>query len=211
MMDTSYIITDYCSIRNQKVSLHGKVIFESTEEHSAAFYTAVYKHFGVNYPKFYKMDNLCKLGFLLSEILLKDKNHNQRYSCDETGIILQNAASSIDTDKVHQLSVNDRAAYFPSPSVFVYTLANIVIGEICIRHKLFGESTFFIRKKFDIPGIHTYVKQLFDDRIVKSCITGWIESDGDHYDGMLCLVEKPVSDLDGIAIFEPEKLYEIYS
>jgi len=156
------------------------------------------------------MDNLCKLGFLASELLLRDKSLTQQYSGEDVGIILYNAASSLDTDRNHQRSIQDRKAYFPSPSVFVYTLANIVIGEICIRQKFYGESTFFIEEKFNAAGLCNYVNQLLDDGVVQCCLTGWLELDGDDYEGILYLIEKTTSDTEGIAIFEPQKIQEIY-
>jgi hypothetical protein len=210
MIDKKYIIRDYCAIRNHKVVQHGALVFEGVAGQPAAFFMELYKHFGLNYPKFHKMDNLCKLGFLVSELLLQDKKIIQRYTGEETGIILFNAASSIDTDRNHQLSIHDRSAYFPSPSVFVYTLANIVIGEICIRHKFIGENIFFIDEKFDARRLYSYTKQLFDEGLLKCCLVGWLELNGDNYDGIMYLVEKSTPDTDGIAIFEPERLTEIY-
>jgi hypothetical protein len=210
-MNTKYIISDYCIIRNRKAVKGGKLLFESTEGMPAPFFAEIYRNLGVNYPKFHKMDNLCKLGFLASELLLQGKAINKLYTHEGVGIVLCNAASSLDTDRNHQQTIRDRAAYFPSPSVFVYTLANIVIGEICIRHKLFGEGTFFIEDAWDAQRMFNYVKQLLDDDTVKCCVTGWLELNGGHYDGVLFLVEIARSDTDGIAIFDPENLNEIYS
>jgi hypothetical protein len=204
-------IAGYCSIRNCKVVADGKLLFESNEKHAAAFYTSVYQHFGINYPKFHKMDQMCKLGFLASELLLRDKKVNEVYGPYETGIVIFNASSSIDADRNHQQSISNRADYFPSPSVFVYTLANIVVGEICIRHQVFGEGISFIEEKFNASGLYSYVKNLFDEDIVKCCIIGWLESNGDHYDGILYLVEKSSNRTEGIANFEPETLFNIYS
>jgi hypothetical protein len=210
-MNYHYIIRDYCTIRENQVGLSGKVLFTGGERLPASFLPEVYKHFNINYPKFYKMDDLCKLGFLTSELLLHGKNIPERYAGEDIGIILCNAASSVDTDWNHQQSIHDRSAYFPSPSVFVYTLANIVIGEICIRNKFYGEGTFFIEEFFNVNRIHAYVRQLFDDNILQCCLTGWIEMNGDHYDGMMYLVEKSTSGKEGIATFDPRKLTEIYS
>ncbi len=212
MMEQTLVIRDYCLIRDHQVIRGDRVLFTCDENMApVSFFTEIYKHFGVNYPKFYKMDNLCKLGFLAAELLLKDKNLLQSFVPDATGIILYNASSSLDTDRNHQNSISDRSAYYPSPSVFVYTLANIVIGEICIRHKLHGESTFFIEKAFSAERLYNYVKQLLDDNLVDCCITGWVEFDNDRYEGVLYLVEKSQSDTNGIVNFEPEKLTEIYS
>lgn len=204
------VITGYCLIQDQQVFLSGDLLFSSNENQPGAFFTEVYKNFTLNYPKFYKMDNLCKLGFLASEFLLKDKEIATRYSGDDIGIILYNAASSMDTDRNHQQSIHDRSAYFPSPSVFVYTLANIVIGEICIRHQIFGEGTFFVEERFNPVLMHEYVSRLFQDEIVQCCITGWVELNENNYCGALYLVEKTGPGKEGIAIFEPHIIEDIY-
>jgi hypothetical protein len=164
----------------------------------------------MNYPKFFKMDKLCKLGLLASEILLSNKHISDRYAGDQVGLVLSNAASSMDTDRNYQVSIRDRANYFPSPSVFVYTLANIVIGEICIRQKFFGESTFYIEEKFDPGRLYDQAKLVLDEGYISCCICGWVELNGDNYEAVLYLVEKSTPDTGGIAIFEPEKLRELY-
>ena len=84
--------------------------------------------------KFYKMDNLCKLGYVAAGYLLKDTN----YRPEEIGIILANASASLDTDCRHQAIINKEGDKAASPAVFVYTLPNVVLGEICIRHKNSG-------------------------------------------------------------------------
>jgi hypothetical protein len=205
-----YIIRDYCIIRDNTVVSGGKKVFEYDPRGEPSFFTALYRHFDLNYAKFFKMDNLCKLGLLASEVLLRDKNILRRYQADQVGLILSNAASSIDTDRNYQVSIDDRTAYFPSPSVFVYTLANIVIGEISIRQKFYGESAFFIEEKFNPDRLYTQVKLILDEGITSCCICGWVEMDGDHYDAVLYLVEKSALHADGIAIFEPEKLHDLY-
>jgi len=208
-MKEVYIITNYSIIRNHRVWVNGRLMFEGRGDPSALF-TSVYRYFEISYAKFFKMDNLCKLGFLAAELLLRNTNFAQIYRGDDAGIILSNAASSIDTDRNHQRSIANREAYFPSPSVFVYTLANIVIGEICIRHKMQGESTFFIEKDFNPKGLYTCVKQLLDDDMLKCCIAGWVEMDGDDYNAVLYFIEKQTGHTMGIAIFEPEKLLDLY-
>ncbi|HEX2394666.1 MAG TPA: hypothetical protein VHI78_04930 [Bacteroidales bacterium] len=208
-MALDYFITDYCKIRNKTISRNDNIIFPGTEEKPVSFFAEAYKHFGISYPKFYKMDSLCKLGFLASEILMQGKDRN--FKGEDFGIVLYNAASSIDSDCAHQQSIKDRSSYFPSPSVFVYTLPNIVIGEICIRHKLFGESAFFIAENFDTQAIYDYIRLLFDEKVVQNCFTGWIECDANHYDCCLFMVEKSEPEKGGFAIFDAENIKEIYS
>lgn len=209
-MKQGYSITDYCIIRNQQV-LHGTgLIFTGNENRPPAFLVEVYRHFKMNYPKFHKMDNLCKLGFLCAEILLGGKDFDKKYKGEDVGMVLYNAASSIDSDRNHQQSIRDREAYFPSPSVFVYTLANIVIGEICIRNRFFGESEFIISKAFNPAALYDCVKLWLDENIAECCIAGWLEFDGDRYEGILYLIEKTPDETGGIAIFGADKLEQFY-
>src|SRR5512138_3805161 len=138
----SYRITGYCSIKNDSVMVDGLLRqFEENFVTFADFIKSLYKKEGINYPKFFKMDGLSKLGFLTAELLLKRRTMD-RYGDDRVGLILSNSASSLDTDIAHSGTISERSNYFPSPSVFVYTLPNIMNGEICIRHKFKGENIF---------------------------------------------------------------------
>lgn len=155
------------------------------------------------------MDNLSKLGWLASEILLKNSFNRQHYTPEETGLLLTNANASLDTDIKYLETVKDIA----SPSVFVYTLPNIVIGEISIRNHCKGESAFFIFEKFDPGFIEQYVNNLLNSDILQACICGWVELLHDEYKAVLYLVEKN-NNTDGMlfskqnidTIFEGEKI-----
>lgn len=204
-------INRFCIIRNRKVMLSHEVLLAEKGIPVQDFLKKAYRHFRMEYPKFHKMDNLSKLGILAAELIMRDNDPEGRYSGDKTGIILANAAASLDTDRNHQRSIDDRNNYFPSPSVFVYTLPNIVMGEICIRHQLFGENTFFIQEKFDTGFIHQYVNLLFESDIIDRCLTGWLEVDGDNYEAVLYLAEKTDRDNGGIAIFDEENMKKIYA
>ena len=92
---------------------------------------SLYQHFNWQYPKYYKMDNLSRLGWAAAELLL-ERWDARAYQPEEVAIVLSNANSSLDTDYRYTGTTKD----LPSPSVFVYTLPNIVTGEICIRHGL---------------------------------------------------------------------------
>jgi hypothetical protein len=151
---------------------------------------SVYHHYNIDYPKFFKMDNLSKLGFLSAEILLQGTDILQKYPCEEIAIILENASSSLESDEKHQESIRDRNKYFPSPSVFVYTLPNIMASEIAIRHRIKGENTVFIFEQFDPGFIYHYVSELFRNQRVNCCLSGWIECYGDHYQSFLCIIEQ---------------------
>lgn len=139
------------------------------------FIKEIYKNYDIKYPKFYKMDNLSKLGFLSAEILLKNTDILNKYKNEEIAVILSNESSSSDTDAIYQKTIDDRNNYFPAPSVFVYTLPNIMIGEICIRHKIKGENTVFISEDFDKNFIFDYVNNLYNLQKTKICICGRVD------------------------------------
>ena len=168
-------ISSYVLIRNNKIELNGEVIFETTDAASPDFLQAAYDHFQLNYPKFFKMDNLCKTGFIASELLLRAKNLSNTYKSEQIGIILGSANSSLDTDLKYEASI----ATAPSPSLFVYTLPNVLIGEICIRHRIKGEAACFIFDIFDATFQTDYINLLFETEKVKTCISGW----ADYYNG----------------------------
>jgi hypothetical protein len=210
-MKKNCTITGYCSIRNNKVMLDNKILYTGQEDNLSGFSAGVYKNFAINYPKFHKIDNLCKLGFLTTEILLKDKHINRKYNAADVGIVLMNSSSSLDSDRNHQKTIANKSEYFPSPAVFVYTLPNVIIGEICIRHKFYGEGNFFVSERFNPSFLVNYISHLFEDDIVECCITGWVETDGDKFDSMFFLVEKSSKTEMGIATFEQVSIESIYN
>jgi hypothetical protein len=182
-------ITTYCSVTTNHIRVNGMTLFrEENFITFAEFIKSFFKNLNLSYPKFYKMDQLSKLGFISAELVMSRTiiglNHK-----DKIGVVLANSSSSLDIDRVHQESVRDRATYFPSPSVFVYTLPNIMIGEICIRHGIKGENAFLISEKFEPCLLLDYVNELFFSGRVEACLTGWVELLGNSYHSMMMMIE----------------------
>src|SRR5689334_23006932 len=82
----------------------------------------VYNKHQINYPKFYKMDQLSKLGWLNAEILLQGNSWIRDFKPEEIGLVFCNNNASLDTDIKYYHTVKD----FASPALFVYTLPNIL-------------------------------------------------------------------------------------
>ncbi len=178
-------------IRSNEVIINGITEYVQDDYSTfGKFAKSVYKNFNIKYPKYFKMDNLSKLGFLACDILLKEINISEKYKNDEIGIILSNKGSSIDTDIKYQETIKNRNNYFPSPSVFVYTLANVMVGEMCIRNNIKGENTVFIADEFNIELITKYVDHLFNSNKVNACITGHIEYTDYNYETVFYLIER---------------------
>jgi hypothetical protein len=184
------LITKYIQLQDHRVWLNGIIEYVPEEASFGKFIQSVYRHYNIDYPKLFKMDNLCKLAFLSAEILLRGTDLLQKYPGEEIGIILENASSSLEYDRKHMESIRDRNHYFPSPSVFVYTIPNIMVAEIAIRHKFKSENAVFILEQFDPGFIVHYVSQLFRSEQVNCCLSGWVECYGDHYQSFLFIIER---------------------
>jgi hypothetical protein len=201
-------ISKYCMVDGGQILIDGETVFlDKSRENFKEFIIEAYKQKYITYPKFFKMDNLAKLGFVASELLLHDVM-DRNIPKTEMGIILANRSSSLDTDEKYQKTIIPGEDYFPSPSVFVYTLPNIAIGEICIRNKILGENTFFIYEHFDSDMLCNYVIQLFIKKAVSSCLTGWLEFKNDEYFAFLMLIEAH-TESDKI-IFDADTVNELY-
>ena len=212
----SFVIKKYCSISNARVRINGREQFSyAGEDGYKKFIRAAYKHFNIDYPKFFKMDTLCKLGFAAIDILLQEEHISDRHAAGKTGIILCNASSSLEVDEKHQDTIKDREQYFPSPSNFVYTLPNIMAGEAAIKHIFRGENTVLITDHFDPELLQTIVEPVFASNTLSCCICGWVEQYKDNYEAVLFLVEDDEATEGGLksaedVIFEASNMMRIY-
>lgn len=149
--------------------LNGKVISNSN-------ISGIYREFIEDYPKFFKMDSLCKLGFVAAELVLRELTTEQK---ENASIILFNRNGSLITDRNYQKTIADDN-YFPSPALFVYTLANIVTGEIAIRHKIYGESSFYVLPHQDEEMMGNVVNNAYQTSNPSFILTGWVDYDDDE-------------------------------
>ena len=132
----------YIEITPGSVILNGQTV-EVTETGDKML-VELYRRYVGDYPKFFKMDTLSRLGFIAAEMLLKSTDRfTDRVQSTETAIILANKSASIKNDTEYLATISN-GNYYPSPALFVYTLPNIVTGEIAIRHHIQGETAFYI-------------------------------------------------------------------
>lgn len=180
-------ITSYCSIRNNQVNLYGETLLAKEEQlNFTGFIKSAYDLNASPYMKFFKMDDLCKLAFVASEFLLKNKKLSEQYGAENVSLLFANTSSSLDTDINYYGTVKG----FPSPSLFVYTLPNIMMGEISIRNKIKGENAFFVFEKFQADFLCNYATQLIEEKKAKAVIIGWVELLKENYEAFLCLAEE---------------------
>ena len=137
-MSTKLHIVSAVQLREGCWHRDGRAVTEWRQNESlAAWLSDQYRQLNMAYPKFFKMDSLCKLATLAAEVLVVDETP---VNPQQTGILIFNRTSSIVSDCAHQELISDSVNPLPSPAVFVYTLPNIMLGEIAIRYRLSGEN-----------------------------------------------------------------------
>jgi len=180
-------LTSWSKITKNGIWKDGETTLHFNEnEEPASKLKAAYQELGLSYPKFFKMDGLCKLGLLASELLLT-KTLKEKYKDDEIAVLLSNSQSSLQSDADHVKQYSESSA---SPAIFVYTLPNIVVGEICIRHKLLGESNFYIFESFRSNQLLEQASLLMSTTTTKACLAGWVEYFENTFEAVFFLFEK---------------------
>ena len=172
------IIKSYCKIHPDSVCLNGKMFFAPSPLYPFImndFFSAIYERMRIDYRKFFKMDALSKLGFLASELLLKGSDREEPKQ--DMGIILFNRSSSLEADMTYQKTIQDKNDFYPSPAEFVYTLPNIVTGEIAIRNKIVGETAFYVMPEFYANTISEMIEYTMHYAGLKCALAGWVEID----------------------------------
>lgn len=190
MAKSVVISTHSVRITSQCAIVDGQPIAEVGE---GDFITQLYKSKIGSYPKFYKMDALSRLGFVASELLIEAEKQERFVKRSDRAIVLCNRTSSICSDKKYVESICDIDNYFPSPSVFVYTLPNIVTGEIAIRNGYQGETSFYLLNNKEEEQIERLTKLAFHDSETHSVLGGWLDyEDEDHYEADLKIQIKTI-------------------
>lgn len=176
-------------LRENKVVVDGQTLY--TEGHGMMLLKYVYHTYVGDYPKFHKMDPLCKLGFLASELLLeaeaKAENRARFVACEDRAVVMVGRSASLCADKAYQETICSTENYYPSPSAFIYTLPNIVTGEIAIRNHYHGETTYLLQET--PANVLQLLAQVLRAPGTRSVLGGWIDvPDADTFEAILYLI-----------------------
>ena len=165
-------ITHEIEITPTAVILDGQTLTQT--ETGEKMLIELYRQYANDYPKFFKLDTLSRLGFIAAELLLQAEGAARFVPTEDRAVILANRSASIknDTDYLETISEGN---YYPSPALFVYTLPNIVTGEIAIRNKYLAETAFYVLDKPEqlMPIIETTLNAEHSE--LNSTIVGWCE------------------------------------
>ena len=200
-------ITSFVRIKDETATLNGDQILNGRPARED-FFNSLYACLKMDYPKFYKMDKQSQLGILAAEILIRSLPGYGKINPDERALVLCNSAASEYADRKFMETISDPENYFPSPSLFVYTLANIVAGEICIRNHIKGENAFFVTEGFNAELICFYISSLKKLNETSLFIGGWINFVESSYEAFIFTAE--LSAGSGYKILNKENLSNLY-
>lgn len=90
-------------------------------------------------------------------------------------IVLFNMTSTAIVDKEFLETISDNNAYYPSPSIFVYTLPNIVTGEVAMRYGWQMETSFYVLRERNEQMIHEIVNATAQAHPGERILYGWMD------------------------------------
>ena len=184
-------IVSKCSISALGVEFNNECVFANKPvDDFPTFIRKAYTSLDLSYRKFYKMDDLSKLGFITTLFLTRSVEGFSEFPPESKGIIMANRSSSLDTDIHYCRNVEEVGDREASPAIFVYTLPNVMLGEICIYWKMKGENTFFIQREFDKDFLMQYAEIVMNEQDLHYCIMGWCDLLGDNFLSKFYLMER---------------------
>ena len=154
-----------------EVLVNDSVVFSDKSADFGTFIREAFKSRGENNMKFYKMDDLCKLGYVAAAWLLDGIEFGE----EECGMVLSGKYGCLDTDMKHQQIIDKEGDAASSPAVFVYTLPNVVAGEISIRHHIKGENTWFWSDDRTMSDLKHYASLMAGASDLRYCIIGHLD------------------------------------
>jgi 3-oxoacyl-[acyl-carrier-protein] synthase-1 len=182
------MITAWIRITQESVLLNGQPVTHQAT--GIGLLTELYRNRINDYLKFFKMDVLCKLGFVASEMLLYSETGERFVPREDRAIVLFNRSGSLHADRNFQQTIQDPENYFPSPSIFVYTLPNIVTGEIALRNKYYGETSFYVLEQLNPVVMAQHIGNAFLDTTTTSVIGGWMDcEDEENFEALLFIAD----------------------
>lgn len=154
-----------------EVIVNDSTFFSDKSADFGTFIREAFKSRGENNMKFYKMDDLCKLGYVAVAWLLDGIEFGE----EECGMVLSGKYGCLDTDMKHQQIIDKEGDAASSPAVFVYTLPNVVAGEISIRHHIKGENAWFWSDDRTMSDLKHYASLMAGASDLRYCIIGHLD------------------------------------
>lgn len=125
------------------------------------------------------MDVLSKWAWVAAEILLQKEDGflYDGLEKEKIAVVMATAHGCLEADKKYQQTLSE----IPSPALFVYTLPNIMLGELCIRHGFKGEQICLVSEAIDCEALYFWSDDFLQRRGMDACLCGWVDiSEGNN-------------------------------
>ena len=138
-------------------------------------------------PKFYKMDVFSRLAYLAAALLIKADDHDS----GQLALLFFNQSGSLIQDREHLRTFMGCNDFYPSPGTFLYTLPNVVMGEIAMKYGVKGETSLIMLPSKDHNLMNEVLRATADFTSSPTIITGWVEcSSEETFEAELNLITK---------------------
>jgi hypothetical protein len=178
-------IVHFSRLTHRALIVDGRTLVELSaceEKNSLVRIHLLYKKAAFNYPKFFKMDPLCKAGMLC--LLPFAEYLNTHPQASEGGLLFFTDTGCRLTDEEHIRLMNSSSA---SPAVFVYTLPNIILGEWSIFSRWVGYGQCFLMPAFNALYVAQRMAAFKADFPRAPLVAGWCSVNDDFFEGILLI------------------------
>ena len=166
-----YEVERRLSIRPDGLVLDGQPVpLEST---GAALVSEIFKKRIADDSRFYKMDLYSRLAYVGASLLAKDSLAD--CAPEDIALCIGTVNGSVLADRKHISTISDPEAFYPSPSVFINTLPNVVLGEIAVKNGVKGETTLVMLPERDEATLQTVVDVTLAATRPAALICGWVD------------------------------------
>lgn len=176
-------IGNYVQWRGKRLWRNGRELYRLTAGPAQETVLQAYKTAGLSYPKFFKMDLLSKAAFVAAALTVPEPVQENK---DHIATVISTASGCLDVD----LKFEESRQQLASPALFVYTLPNIMLGELCIRHGFKGEQICTVCETPDLSWLQFCISDLLAHRGTEACLCGHVEATADGLEATLLWVGK---------------------
>ena len=156
--------------RSGRLSVDGRMLCDSSASSTEAIINA-YRAQGIDHPKFFKMDPNAQLAVVAVEPLFQRIAQLPDLDRDRIGLVHLSRHGSLEIDAHYWNTYTSE--HLASPAAFVYTLPNIALGEVGIRHRLHGASFCLLSDAPRTDLLLAAAEQMIAQEGMRHVVCGW--------------------------------------
>ena len=170
-VEVSYETVRQVSITPESLRMDGADV--PVEARGAALVSELYKKYLSDGSRFFKMDLYSRLAYVGTGLLAKDTLEG--IAPEDVAILLFTVNGSVLADRKHLSTYTHPDEYYPSPSVFINTLPNVVLGEIAMKNTIKGETTLVMLPERDESLKEKIVAATLAATRPGAVMAGWVD------------------------------------